>query len=403
MRSLRVLPAALGALVLGAGAVLLLANLAVRAATPGQEIKLFPGLHGATAPVQQPFGFEAVLDGSFQRAAGQLIGGRVPLHPFAVRLRNQALYALFRETAVPSLVVGTGDQLIERAYLDEYCSRNVATFLPGARAWAGLIREMQDAAERRGQTFLYVLTPSKLAQYPDILPPGIPCSAAPLDRAGQVPAWLDTLRAAGVHVVDTVAVLSAAQSRYPFRLYPAGGAHWNQVGGMLAGQAVGAGLEELRRDGSFPLVPFAWRMSNKLDPFDTDLADLLNLLLAGAREPMPAVTPEPPPSPPGCMPRRVVIVGGSFGNALGSYLSLLPCRPVVAEYEYWHRFHETWERGRRVTRDKVDPAQRARDLQTADVVLYEENEQILGHSDHGRALHEFLLARPPGGAAGGER
>lgn len=400
MRFLRVLPAALGALMLGAGAVLLLANLAVRAVTPGREIKLFPGLHGVIHRPEQPFGFQAVLDGSFQRAAGQRIGSRVPFHPFAVRLRNQALYALFRETVVPSLMVGMGGQLVERAYLDEYCSRDVSAFLPGARAWAGRIREMQDAAERGGQTFLYVLTPSKLAQYPDILPPGIPCPASPLDRAGQVPAWLDTLRAAGVHVVDTTAVLSAAHGRYPFRLYPAGGAHWNQVGGMLAGQAVGAGLEELRHDGSFPPVPFAWRMSDRLDPFDTDLADLLNLLRAGAREPMPAVTPAPPPPLPGCTPRRVVIVGGSFGNALGSYLSLEPCRPVVAEYEYWHRVHETWDGGR-VTRGEVDPAQRARDLQAADVILYEENEQILGHSDHGRTLYEFLLGRPPGGGASG--
>lgn len=402
MRHLRVLPAALGALALGAGAVLLLANLAVRAATPGREIKLFPGLHGVTHPPEQPLGLQAVLDGSFQRAAGQLVGSRVPFHPFAVRLRNQALYALFRETAVPSLVVGTGGQLIERAYIDEYCSRDVSAFLPGARAWAGRIREMQDAAERRGQTFLYVLTPSKLAQYPDILPPGIPCLAPPADRAGQVPAWLDTLHAAGVQVVDTTAVLSAAHGRYPFRLYPAGGAHWNQVGGMLAGQAVGAGLEGLRRDNSFPPVPFAWRMSDRLDSFDTDLADLLNLLVAGAREPMPAVTPEPPPSPPGCTPRQVVIVGGSFGNALGSYLSLAPCRPVVVEYEYWHRFHETWEGGR-VTRGEVDPAQRARDLRAADIIIYEENEQLLGHADHGWALHGFLLGQAPGSSAGGSR
>lgn len=398
MRFLRVLPAVLGALLLGVGAVLLLANLAVRAAAPGREIKLFPGLHGVTQPPEQPLGLRAVLDGSFQRAAGQLVGSRVPLHPFAVRLRNQALYTLFREAAVPSLVVGAGGQLVERAYIDEYCSRNTAAFLPGARLRAGRIREMQDAAERRGQTFLYVLTPSKLAQYPDILPPGIPCPASPADRAGQVPAWLDALRAAGVHLVDTVAVLSAAQGRYPFRLYPKGGAHWNQVGGMLAGQAVSAGLEGLRRDGSFPTVPFAWRMSDRLDPLDTDLADLLNLLVAGAREPMPAVMAEQPPPLPGCTPRRVAVVSGSFGNALGSYLSLEPCRPVVAGYEYWRRRHETWDGGR-VTLGEVDPAQRARDLEAADAILYEENEQVLGHSDHGRALYRFLLGRLPEDAA----
>lgn len=340
-----------------------------------------------------------MLDGSYQRAYGQLIGSRVPLYPFAVRLRNQVLYTLFHMTAVPSLVVGAGGQLVERAYIDEYCNRDVAAFLPGARLWAGHIREMQDAVERRGQTFLYVLTPSKLAQYPDVLPPSVPCRASPVDRTGQVPAWLDTLRAVGVHVVDTTAVLSATHGRYPFRLYPVDGAHWNKVGGMLAGQAVGAELERLRRDGSFPPVPFAWRMSDRLDWSDTDLAYLLNLLVTGAREPMPVVTPEPPSSLPDCIPRRVVIVGGSFGHALGSYLSLEPCRPVVAGYEYWRRFHETWDESR-MTLGEVDPAQRARDLRAADVVLYEENEQILGHSDHGRALYEFLLARPLEGAAG---
>ena len=56
---------------------------------------------------------------------------------------------------------------VPEEYLDDYCSRDLARFTPEAEAWAGKVREMEDFFEARGKIFLYVITPSKPAIYPE--------------------------------------------------------------------------------------------------------------------------------------------------------------------------------------------------------------------------------------------
>ncbi|MEJ1979193.1 MAG: hypothetical protein WDN49_26830 [Acetobacteraceae bacterium] len=90
----------------------------------------------------------------------------------------------------------------------------------------------------------------------------------------------------------------------------------------------------------------------------------------------------------------MTIVGGSFMHAIAELLGKGPCHPQVVEYEYWQTLHLTWPQGK-MTLLPVDAAERARDVLDADVLIYEENEERLGHSNHGPALYDFL-ARQPG-------
>lgn len=87
-------------------------------------------------------------------------------------------------------------------------------------------------------------------------------------------------------------------------------------------------------------------------------------------------------------------MGGSLAHAIGESLSEQPCRPIVKEYEYWHTFTLTWREGKPELLP-VSEAQRTHDLQDADIVLFAENEQLLGRSDHERALCTVLLGHPP--------
>lgn len=383
------MPLALAALVWAAGALLLMANLLLPAL--GQRsMKLSPALVGVTVPKKAVLTWEGVLHGSYQATYAGQIGTRMPLYPTAVRLRNQIQYSLFGAAGVPQLIVGRGSNLFENAYAVEYCGRRLATWRQAAESWAAQIREMQDVEERRGKAFLYELTPSKVAQYPDILPAGYTCPASAADRAGVVPAWLAMLRAHGVHVADTTSVVATAHAAYPFPLYPPGGIHWNAVGAAVAMQAVIAELNRLVPGGGFVPFTFQWHMIPRAFGVDVDVAQLMNLLWAFPPGPVPAVDLQSGPAPEPCPNTRVVIVGGSFGHALLEDLLATTCNPPAVEYEYWRAFRLSGSKLGLVVTPGVDEAQRARDILAADVLVYEENEQVSPHPPQGQALWEFL-------------
>ncbi len=394
------MPTLLGASVLGVCAAMLIFNMVVGTVLHMNGIRfwsypLFGALSGVTVKSEkQRLTIGSFVDGRFQADYARQIGPRVPIFEFAVRLRNQLEYSVLGISANPGIVVGADDNLIERVYIDDYCGRNLAQFLPGAREWAAHVRDMQDVVERRGQTFLYVVTPSKVGQYPAVLPSSMPCPAMAHDKAEWVPAWVALLQAAGVHVVDTTAVVWAAHGRYPFHLWPQDGTHWNAVGAMLAGQSVYAELGRLRHDPALSPLGFHWHYAEEPPGADIDLAVLMNLLWLPTQTPTPLVDVEPAPDTDGCAKLKVTMVGGSFAHAIGEALSRQRCHPQVMEYEYWHNFVLTWDDGD-MEEQPFNAAQRARDLRDADVLIYEDNEQMLGHSEHGKALYDYLMGHEP--------
>jgi len=376
------LPVAAGAAVTLAAGVLLILNVLV-GALHGRYMKLCADVYGVEAPDQVPLSARSLLDGSYQSALGRRIGHFEPYFPLAVRLRNQMEFSLFGRSESPIVDVGKDDYLYEQEYVVEYCSRNLQAFMQTAPAWAVQIREMEDDAGRHGQRFLYVLTPSKAAQYPEFLPASPPCRASAADRTGVVPAWLGLLRRDGVKFVDTTAVVSAARALYDFPLFPRGGTHWNSVASALAAQAI-------ERQLMLPPVAFTYRVSWHPDGIDMDDAGVMNMMFPLTDYPVPVVRFQPPPAA-GCRPLRITIVGGSFMWGVGAALSHLPCSPRIVEYWYWSSGADTWPNGV-IQKAAVDPARRDADLRAADVIIYEENEEVLLHSRHGALFYRWLRA-----------
>jgi hypothetical protein len=255
--------------------------------------------------------------------------------------------------------------------------------------WAQKIRQMQDEVERRGKTFLYVLTPSKVAQYPAYIPAKTPCPAPEFDKTGLIPAWMKLVDQAGIHAADTVAKLWTAHSTYPFALFPQGGTHWNAVASALGTQLVESNLQSLRNDDSLAPFSFTWKMTDRPDGVEADLFLLMNLLWTQPRFPVPHITMTAQPAPAGCKPVKIVIVGGSFMESIGAALSHLPCGVDVVEYSYWSIYHISWTDGVHTIKT-VDPVIRDRDLKSADILLYEENEAVVGKSQHGLLLSQWL-------------
>ena len=391
-RILRALPIAFSAALLAVCSLLLMANIVL--VRLGRPMKLVPGLAGVTMPMQVEASWAGVLHGTAQSGFAQQVGSQMPFYSWAVRLRNQVEYSLFSTTPLPGLTVGRHGAILETIYGTDWCTRDIAAWRPGAVRWAADIREMQDETERRGHTFLYVLTPSKVAQYPEDLPTGFTCPSRPADRVGLLPAWRAILRDAGVHVADTAAALSAAHSSYPFALYPAGGTHWNAVGAAIGKMTVLAALDRLLPGRGFAPGRFTWTMQPHATGNDLDLARLMNLFVPTANGPEPDVSVQPGPPPATCRPPKVVIVGGSFSHATVEALGSLPCRVPVTEYEYWRAYTLGWDGHSLTITGGVDETTRDAEVLDADVLIYEENEETLSHPYHGRALFHFLQAHP---------
>lgn len=385
----RWLDLAIGLVAILAPAGLLLADTVASAIPPYHHIKIAPGLVGAALPIDPAPSIARVLDGKFQGEYARLIGTLTPLYPLAVRAKNQVLWSVFGMPGVPGIVVGRGRSLLEREYVDEYCSRNRAAFRPLAMAWAPKLRQMQDAYEQHGKTFLYVITPSKVAQNPGLVPPNIPCAAASADRDGILPLWLQILAAAGVHTVDTVTMLRAAQVKYPFQMYPRGGTHWNSVGAALATREIAAALSRLRGDGVLPAPDIVWAMKPHPVWPDIDLDQLLNLMAMPRSDPVPYVSLSAKAPFGGCRALRIGIVGGSFMNRPAEDLALGPCAPQIEEWQYWSAYDINWPPGVDA-KTGVDPAERDARVLDADVMIYEENEQLMARSRHGPDFYSFL-------------
>ena len=390
-RLLKVIPLGIGAFAMAAAAALLMANLILPALHRG-GIKISKSLIGVTAPAKPRLTWQGLLNGTFQAAYASEIGTKMPLYADAVRLRDQAELSLFGVSATASVVVGQGTALFEAAYAEEYCARSIAAWRPGAERWAIRLREIQDIEMRRGRAFLYVLTPSKVSHDPAILPPGYTCPASQADRAGTVPVWLGLLRDAGVHVVDTTAVMREAEGAYPFRMFPRGGSHWNAVGAALSEQAVLAGLNDVAPGRGFEPFTFQWHMQKHPTGVDIDIANLMNLIRPFRYDPVPATEIQPAVGVT-CPGTKVVIIGGSFSHAMLEHLSRGSCEHGAIEYEYWRAYTVRWSADMVVAQRGVDEAARDAAILAADVLVYEENEQVMPNPLHGAALYEFMHDR----------
>lgn len=240
--------------------------------------------------------------------------------------------------------------------------------------------------------FFYVITPSEAAQYPTDLPPAMPCPSTQADRLGLVPAWTALLAQDGVHALDTTATLWATHGVYPFELFPRAGTHWNAIGSALATAALEQALQDARASPGLAPLRFTWRLAPEPTEDDVDLANLMNLFRLPSHFDVPVVAVTQPSPPGGCRRQRIVIVGGSFMEAVAARLSVSPCVGSVVEYFYWQVARLAWQDGAR-SRVAVETALRDRELDAADIVILEQNESTIGAPSRSvAALRDWFAA-----------
>jgi alginate O-acetyltransferase complex protein AlgJ len=387
---LRRLPVLLGAGLLAFCWAFLGWNATAGSLDPALRLKVtFPyGFLDQAPPV---LSWQALLDGTYQRLTANRIGTFSPIYHKAVRWKNQIYYSLLGMAGEPTLLIGPGHQLLETPYAHEYCTRDAAEFAARADREAQRIRALQDVIEARGQIFVYLLTPAKPGVYPDTIPPAYPCHAPLADREAKLPLWRAALHRAGVHVADAAAAVYAARASAPTRLFPQGGTHWNRLGAAIGAQALVSAINAQRK----LIVPFTYGVTTSMtpSPSDRDLYMLLNLVERDPHYLVPVLTYQRAGPAGACPPpARITEISGSFVLELDFALTDAPCPPEVNLWFYWDvkHFHFPLRAGATLA---VNPAERAEDLRTAQVVVLEENEMLLPGTSHAQHLMDALLPR----------
>jgi alginate O-acetyltransferase complex protein AlgJ len=372
-------------LMLGALALLWLPAIAFgwnMVAKPQWRSKPLSGVQLASAPA--PLTLERLTDGAFQRDLAKRIGPAIPFFADAVRLHNQVLYSVFGLTTSPHIVVGKDSFLHNPTYMGAYCHRDIESSAEDFERWARMLREIQDKVEARGQTFLYVLTPSKIEHLPDTLPPGFPCPST--DQPRFLAAALARLDVHGVKYVDATAGIEAIRPKYGYDPFPPGGIHWTELA------AYPPALEIIRRinssRGKTVIAPFDISVGQtpRATGSDRDYVELLNLFWE-PRSSGAAKISVAAPTPSRCSETvSVIAVGGSFFTALGTNLSLTSCPPKLSQLSYFVIDTRHFLNGKMI----LDKAPDYGLLSLSDVVLVEENAGIFLKTKHIPALHKYL-------------
>jgi hypothetical protein len=368
--------------------VLTLWNLGTADFAPQLVVKIGRQLAGVTEdPATVPVSLRAFAAGTLQQSAMQAVSDANPLRPPLIRLANQVRYKLFGAYGAPGVVAGDYDQLIEQAYVDEYCRRDLAMLEGKARAWIPKLKALQDSFAARGHTLLYIITPSKMAHMPEVFLPRMACASPLFDRVQYLPTYTRMLREAGVRFVDLATLTHGLRGRYEIDVFPEGGVHWNALGVAHAADAV---LAEVNRDGLIaPRLKWGYTVTDRPAGSDRELLDLINVLVPRARYPTAKVTFDKNVCADYPAARLdAAIVGGSFIHALARTLIVEGCLTGLRSYNYLYR-------GRRggpayaVDKERLTAADIV-PLRDADIVLLEENEQVLPGSAHAEELYRVL-------------
>jgi hypothetical protein len=334
------------------------------------------------APLPPP-GWAALRDRSFQARAEALFAEQLPPRRTMVELVNQLEYDLFGRSYMygEMLVIGRGDTLFERPYISRWCASS-ADPAPLGRT-ADQIAALRDRFVRDGRALIVLITPSKPAIVPELLPPAC---LPPADPDGPRRTFAALLAARGIPVLDGHEAAMAMKRDDPLPPFPRGGTHWSRlaahrVASMLleeAGRQAGADL------GGLSVSAIGWSAAPAGQ--DSDLARLLNLYSPPLDYRVGAGTIDCRPTEVGAR-GELVAVGGSF---LWEVLaSIAACRLFAAvDYLYYYdNFEHRWPEDRRSPIVRAALSWRDR-LSRARVLLLEINEEMIGKA--GTHLDRFL-------------
>jgi alginate O-acetyltransferase complex protein AlgJ len=376
-------------LIVGAALALLPLLSAWNLLMPNRQIQIGPKLGGVTDEMPIVFSWSSIHDGSFQKAVANRLTEAFALRRILIRINNEIRMELFGEMTAPHVVRGAKGQLIERNYLDDYCTRTAGMGAELAASIIPKLRDIQNYYRDRGGVFVYLLSPSKAAHLPEYFVDRTPCPSTPAARTQLVGEYVAALKQAGINVVDTATLIHSLKGAYDFDLFPQGGVHWNDVGGARAVSALVDAINRLAGREIVPSFTFTYTLSSAAGA-DRELVDLLNVFFP----PLAYLTPKVKyATSASCAdhPARlldVAMVGSSFSHLPASILIAQNCLAQLNLY-YYARLGRFGGVPYHELQRNLDDAE-VRRLRDAKIMILEENEASVARNRYVDVLRDVV-------------
>ena len=359
---------------------------------PKLRIDIGQRLKGVTVPKEPlEWSIQSFADGRLQKAITDSITEAFPVRPVLIRLSNSFRKRLFGLYGAPGVVAGEDGHLIEQGYLHEYCRRDVDDLRTRAAEWLPKLKELQNLYTANGRQLIYLTTPSKAAHLPEKFMGHVTCNSKDYDRREYLPAYHQMLLAADIRMVDAATLTHSLKGRYEVDLFPIGGVHWNQLGVAHAADAI---LAELNREAGREIAPrlsWTYEITDRPGGTDTDLIDVVNVLFARPRYPVPKLkfqSTKPCSEWPAAR-LKVALIGGSFVHDIARILIAQGCLRGLYSYGYLVgtvRGGEQYD----TVKDQASPTEILA-LREVDIVILEENEAVLPGMKHSREFRRIIL------------
>src|SRR5258708_1367087 len=197
-------------------------------------------LSGVTNPAPPPrFDLQSFFSGATQSAMEPWLAERMGRpREIYLRLKNGFDFVLGRSDA--GISIGRSWFLNGKSYVDEWCLRRDRQVTETAVAPViAAVFAIRNAMEARGKPFIFLISPSKAAVFPEYLPSW----CAPADRPRPYDALLAGLKSANVPVVDGHGIALKVKATQKWPPFGRDGAHWNDVGQFYAVRALVSELE----------------------------------------------------------------------------------------------------------------------------------------------------------------
>ncbi len=361
-------------------------------------------LFGRQEAVEKPiWSRSAFFSGSWQKAFDQWFNAHiVPLKPKIIKLGNHIYYALFSKSYMQSgnIIIGKHRYLYELSSVEKYYNLQRQSYDQATLdRWADDLQALSNFFHQRGQTFIYMITPSKASYYPEHLPT--------CQRCGKIPPRPDyqgltaTLKKRRINFLDASDLILSARTTYEPYLFPKGGFHWTQLSSALAAREL---MKHISTQHPLPELKFTYRAKPKAEGEDADGARLLNLISTPKSYPTPEVFIQPL-TPITSKPLKIAIISGSFMFSVANILVETQLFHQIDFFFYWQVDHYRYRSDKQVKPtvliQKFMPAFESLGIQpktphayddilNADVVILEENEPIL-RSNHFKAFFKKYL------------
>jgi alginate O-acetyltransferase complex protein AlgJ len=362
-----------------------------------------------TAPPHPQLNWQTFITGTFQKQVEAWFNDRLPLRQLVVRATNQFYYSTFSKSYMyhDTVIVGKREQLYEMVYLAKYCSdtRQIArpndsgkwtkivlspTTSRDFDLWIRDLKEIGAFFEKRGQTFVYLITPSKAAYYPEDIPQGFRCASVETRRDYHLA--IAALQNSGLNYVDGSKTVLDLKGTYPAEMFPHTGTHWTLHAAALVSRELVAKISQVRGR-SLPLPQFSYRIEKQTPTgSDIDLLNLLNLWQPVQPVPVSTLTFKKFPQPT----TRLAVVGGSFIHQM---MEVLDRSGTFCQMDYYYYFKLDHFRyfpisypNGRACQGVPNPSKPYQELLSAQVVVVEENEANL-RSRHVELLKAALLKK----------